>query len=56
MHYLSEHTEQVLDKYAHTQRISVIDDIVASWDYLGTVLEGKVDPNDIILMSSLDGS
>ena len=56
MRYLSERTEQVLDEYARTQRISVIDDIAASWDYLGAVLEGEVDPNDIVLMSSLDGS
>jgi len=38
------------------RRISVIEDIAISLDYLSAVLDGDINPQDIVLMVSLDGA
>ncbi|KIK77487.1 hypothetical protein PAXRUDRAFT_63575, partial [Paxillus rubicundulus Ve08.2h10] len=36
--------------------ISVVDDIIMGWDYLGVVLNGDIKEHDIVLMLSLNGT
>ncbi|KIJ57914.1 hypothetical protein HYDPIDRAFT_184253 [Hydnomerulius pinastri MD-312] len=55
MAYLAEKTRQVVDEYRQTQGIPVIEDIAMGWDYLGAALDNDIKPNDIVLVSSLDG-
>ena len=56
MTHLYQQTQEVLLEYERTQTISIIDDIGAGWDYLGSCLAGDIKPNDIVLMASLDGA
>ena len=37
-------------------RISIIEDIAMGLDYLSAVLDGDINPQDIVLMVSLDGA
>ena len=56
MRYLYERTQQVLDEYEEKNKISIINDIAASWDYLGSSLAGDISENDVVVMASLDGA
>ncbi|KAG0701436.1 hypothetical protein DFH29DRAFT_990075 [Suillus ampliporus] len=56
MRYLHEQTQKILAQLRETQMIPVIDDIAMGQDYLGTVLDGHIKPNDVVLMVSLDGA
>lgn len=56
MTHLYQQTQEVLLEYERTQTISIIDDIGAGWDYLGSCLAGDIKPNDIVLMASLNGA
>ncbi|KIK90751.1 hypothetical protein PAXRUDRAFT_151248 [Paxillus rubicundulus Ve08.2h10] len=56
MRYLWERTQTLLDEIRRSGSISVIDDVVMGWDYLGAVLNGDIKEHDIVLMLSLDGA
>lgn len=49
-------TQQILVQLRAMQTISIINDIAMGQDYLGTVLDRDIKPNDIVLMLSLDGA
>lgn len=56
MAHLHERTQQILDEYARTHQISIVDDVIAGWDCLGAYLAGDIGENSIVLMASLDGA
>lgn len=56
MSHLSQQTQAHLDEYEETQRIGIIDDVAAGWDYLGASLAGDIKEDDIVVMTSLDGA
>ncbi|KIK29823.1 hypothetical protein PISMIDRAFT_88326 [Pisolithus microcarpus 441] len=56
MRYLHERTQQILAELRQSRSISLIDDVVAGWDYLGAVLDGDIKKDDIVIMVSLDGA
>ncbi|KAI9567403.1 hypothetical protein HD554DRAFT_2205612 [Boletus coccyginus] len=55
MQYLHGHTQEILHQLSQTREIPIIDDVVMGLDYLGPVLDGDIQENDIVLMVSLDG-
>ena len=55
MQYLYQRIQQVLDEYEEKNKISIINDIAAGWDCLGSSLAGNIGENTIIIMASLDG-
>ncbi|KIO09934.1 hypothetical protein M404DRAFT_930908, partial [Pisolithus tinctorius Marx 270] len=46
----------VAGKFRETRFTSLTDDVAAGWDYLGVVLDGEIQENDIVLSVSLDGA
>ena len=54
--YLYTRTQEVVEEYHCTQKISLIDDIAAGWDSLGAFLDGDIKENDIVIMASIDGA
>ncbi|KIK92105.1 hypothetical protein PAXRUDRAFT_13423 [Paxillus rubicundulus Ve08.2h10] len=57
MHYLWEQTQTLLDEiWRSSGAISVVDDIIMGWDYLGAVLDGDIKEHETVLMLSLDGA
>ncbi|KAF8546079.1 hypothetical protein OG21DRAFT_1427944, partial [Imleria badia] len=55
MQYLYQRTQQVLNKFEEKNKISIINDIATSWDYLSSSLAGDISENDIVVMASLNG-
>ncbi|KIK91404.1 hypothetical protein PAXRUDRAFT_149576 [Paxillus rubicundulus Ve08.2h10] len=55
MHYLYEHTQEIIMHLRETGEIPVIDDIAMGLHYLSPVLDGDIKENDIFLMVSLNG-
>jgi hypothetical protein len=55
MQYLYQRTQQVLDEFKEKNKILIINDIAASWDYLGSSLAGDISENNIVVMASLNG-
>jgi hypothetical protein len=49
MRYLYERTQQVLDEYEEKNKISIINDITAGWDYLGSSLTGDISETMLLL-------
>lgn len=56
MWYLYERTQQVLNEYEEKNKISIINDITASRDYLGSSLAGDISENNVVMMASLNGA
>jgi len=56
MAWLWKKTEEVIQEFWHMCRIFVIEDIAMGLDYLSAVLDGNSNPQDIVLMVSLDGA
>ena len=56
MAWLQEKTIEVITELQHTWKISVIEDIAMGSDYLGAVMDGDINPDDIILTLSLNGA
>ena len=59
MRYLWERARKILsdlDRPGSNQKgIPILDDVVAGWDFLGSVVGGDIKEYDVILMVSLDG-
>lgn len=47
---------EVITELQHTWKISVIKDIAMGSDYLGMVMDGDINLDNIVLMLSLDGA
>ncbi|KIK13056.1 hypothetical protein PISMIDRAFT_119622 [Pisolithus microcarpus 441] len=56
MDYLCTCTMEVLQHLQETGDIPIIDDVMMVWDYLGTMLDGDIKQQDIVLMVSIDGT
>ena len=52
----SERTQQIIDELQRTGKIAEYDDIYQGSDYLCAVNEGKITPNDVVLLLSIDGA
>jgi hypothetical protein len=56
MRYFHSRVQQVLADLTQTGEIPVFDDAAMGHDAIGTVLDGDIKENNIVLMVSLDGA
>lgn len=54
MTYLQTRAQAVIDEYHRMQKIPLINDIVAGWDFLGVYLNSNIQDTDIVVMASID--